>query len=94
EERTEAGLILPKSVVEKVRSVLECYIREGENGYVFKTDDLDDLVAKMETMVKDRDGLMAMGACSYRLVVEEHAPERYAQALVAIALGQAEAVSV
>ena len=65
----------------------QCYIRQGENGYVFKTDDLDDLVDCMERIVSDRGRLMEMGARSYALVVSEHDPEAYVEKMVAIANG-------
>ena len=63
----------------------QCYIRPGENGYVFGTDDLDGLVAAMERITEDRERLKAMGRRSYELVVSEHAPSRYVEALLEIA---------
>ena len=65
----------------------QCYIRPGENGYVFRTDDLDDLADCMERIVSDRARLMEMGARSYDLVISEHSPERYVDRLVSIAKG-------
>ena len=63
----------------------QCYVRPGENGYVFGTDDVDGLVAAMEQIVEDRERLKAMGRRSYELVVSEHAPGRYVEALLEIA---------
>ena len=63
----------------------QCYIRPGENGYVFRTDDLADLQQCMERIVTDRGTLMEMGARSYDLVVSGHSPERYVESLVSIA---------
>ena len=62
-----------------------CYIRPGENGYVFRTDDLDDLVDGLDGMLACREGLVDMGRRSYELVETEHAPARYADSLVAMA---------
>ena len=62
-----------------------CYIRPGENGFVFRTDDLDDLVACLAKLLADREKLVAMGRRSYQLVESEHAPSRYVEALVAMA---------
>ena len=60
----------------------QCYIRPGENGYVFGTDDIDGLTAAMDSeLVEDQERLKAMGRRSYELVVSEHAPERYVRAL-------------
>ena len=61
-----------------------CYIRHGENGFVFHTDNLDDLEACMLRIVSDRQSLMEMGYCSYQLVVSEHAPRRYVEKLLSI----------
>lgn len=65
-----------------------CYIRPGENGYVFRTDDLDHLVECMERVIIDRDRLKRMGARSYELVLSEHSPEKYVESMVAIAEGR------
>ena len=65
----------------------QCYIRPGENGYIFKTDDLDDLVKCMERIISNRDRLKQMGARSYELVISEHSPARYVETMVAIAEG-------
>ena len=66
----------------------QCYIRPGENGYVFRTDDTDHLEECIERVISDRDRLMEMGARSYELVLSEHSPERYVDSLVSIADGK------
>ena len=65
----------------------QCYIRPGENGYVFRTDDLDHLVECMERIISDRARLIEMGARSYELVVSEHSPMKYVETMVSIASG-------
>ena len=65
----------------------QCYIRPGENGYVFRTDDLDDLEWCMERIISDRARLMKMGAKSYQLVISEHSPAKYVEKMLAIAKG-------
>lgn len=65
----------------------KCYIRPGENGFVFRTDDINDLVKCMERIISDRNQLAEMGARSYQLVVSEHAPEKYVRTILAIAGG-------
>ena len=42
----------------------------------------------MERVVRDRDGMAAMGARSYELVLSEHAPARYVEAMEAMAEGR------
>ena len=64
---------------------LKACIRPGENGYVFRTDDLDHLVECIERIISDRARLMELGARSYDLVLSEHSPERYVQSLLALA---------
>lgn len=39
----------------------QCYIRPGENGFVFRSDDLDDLEACLHKIVSDRKRLVEMG---------------------------------
>ena len=65
----------------------QCYIRPGENGYIFRTDDLDHLVECMERIISDRARLKEMGARSYGLVLSEHSPAKYVEKMVAIAEG-------
>ena len=62
----------------------QCYLRPGENGFVFRTDDPDDLEACLLRLVSDRERLVAMGHRSYQLVVSEHAPGRYVDTLMAL----------
>lgn len=62
-----------------------CYIRPGENGFVFRTDDLGDLVACLDQVITDRTRLIEMGRRSYELVASEHAPSRYVEVLVRMA---------
>ena len=62
----------------------KCYVRPGENGYIVRTDDADDLERKLEAVVRDRDRLMRMGARSHALVVSEHAPHKYVRTMLAL----------
>ncbi len=62
-----------------------CYVRHGENGYVFRSGDVDDLAACIERAIEDRGLLAEMGRRSYELVLTEHAPARYVNALVEMA---------
>ena len=64
-----------------------CYIRPGENGYVFRTDDVDHLEECMERVISDRSKTVEMGARGYELVISEHSPGRYVERLVSIAGG-------
>ena len=65
----------------------QCYIRPCENGYIFRSADVDDLERCMERVVTDRSTLVDMGARSYDLVISDHSPADYVNNLVAIAEG-------
>ena len=65
-----------------------CYIRQGENGYVFKTGNPQDLEDRMESVIADRARLVKMGERSHELVVSEHSPERYVETMEALARGE------
>ena len=62
----------------------KCYVRPGENGFIVKTGDVDDLARHLEAIVRSRERLMEMGARSYELVVSEHAPRRYVETMLAL----------
>jgi glycosyltransferase involved in cell wall biosynthesis len=49
-----------------------CYIKEGENGYVFKSHDEKDLAGKIEKIIADRDKLRLMSEAAFRTVQTEH----------------------
>lgn len=53
----------------------QCYIEHGRNGYVFVSDDLQDLTAKLVAAVGDRERLMRMGARSSALAGTVHHPD-------------------
>ncbi len=47
------------------------YINEGVNGYVFKSDDLDDLVEKIEDLISDKEKILKFGRSSLAIVEKE-----------------------
>ena len=65
-----------------------CYIRQGENGYVFRSGDQDDLERCIESIIASRSRLMEMGESSYRLVISEHSPAKYVETMEALARGE------
>lgn len=65
-----------------------CYIRPGENGFVFRTDDSQDLETSLVKILRDRDKLIEMGRRSYELVISEHSPKRYVEAIERMASGE------
>lgn len=64
-----------------------CYIVEGYNGYIFRSNDVDDLRDKIEKIICDRATLMKMGQRSYALVRHRHQPRYYVEAIENLAQG-------
>lgn len=48
------------------------YIEEKMNGFVFKSDNFEDLLEKMESAVKDKSKLLKMGENSFYIVKEKY----------------------
>ena len=61
-----------------------CYVRPGENGFIVKTGDADDLEERLEAIISDRKRLVQMGVRSYELVVSEHAPGKYVETILGL----------
>ena len=53
----------------------KCYIKPGENGYIFQSKNVDDLVSKIEEIIKNKENLIKMGEKSYEIVKNYHSPE-------------------
>ena len=64
---------------------LQSCVHAGENGYVFKSDDAEDLQKCIERIVSDRHHLIQMGKRSYEIVVSEHAPQKYVERILELA---------
>jgi len=50
----------------------KCYIEEGKNGYVFKSDDLEDLAEKIRIITSDQEKMKKMGERSNQMVKDKH----------------------
>lgn len=48
------------------------YIEEGQNGYIFKNQDKEDLYNKIELIISDKENIKNMGKKSYELVLHRH----------------------
>lgn len=60
------------------------YIINGENGFIFKNNDEQDLYEKIENIISDRKNILTMGRRSYELVVEKHQFAHYYEAICEI----------
>ncbi len=53
------------------------YIEEGEMGYVFRSQDSDDLTEKLHEVIRDREKLVQMGERCYDFVESDLDPDIY-----------------
>ena len=59
-----------------------CYIKEGQNGFVFKDNDQNDLKEKILKVIEKRENILRMGRGSYELVEKEHSFEKYRERIL------------
>ncbi len=59
----------------------KCYIKEGENGYIFKSRDKEDLKNKIELIIKDRENLIKLGERSFVLAKQKYSLEFFSEKL-------------
>ncbi len=62
----------------------KCYVKEGENGLVFKSDDLGDLIRSIRKIISRPEVMPAMGAVSRELVLNNHSPQRICESFDSI----------
>ncbi len=55
----------------------QCYIKNGENGYVFKAKNILDLQEKVSLIISDRKKLYEMSKKALSLSKQNHNPENY-----------------
>jgi glycosyltransferase involved in cell wall biosynthesis len=58
-------------------------IHPGLNGYLFRSGDLEDLVARIRDIWNRRDEIAAFGALARSVAERDHSPERYYEAFMA-----------
>lgn len=52
-------------------------VTSGTNGYVFRSDNAEDLKQRLESLVSDRKIIMQMGKAAYGVVGSENSPDEY-----------------
>lgn len=62
----------------------QCYIKEDENGYIFKSDDLEDLIQKIQLIIQDKKNIIKMGRKSHEFTLKNHSPEKFYQEFMKI----------
>ncbi|MEX1013848.1 MAG: glycosyltransferase family 4 protein [Candidatus Paceibacterota bacterium] len=60
------------------------YIQEGENGYIFKSDDLNSLVNKVKLIISNKDKLKKMGKSSLFLANKNYSPEVFYDKIISV----------
>lgn len=60
------------------------YLRDGLNGFIFKSDDEADLTQKIEQIISDRSRLLQMASESLNLIQSEYSEEQYYAKLMAM----------
>ena len=61
-----------------------CYVEPDVNGQWFKDKNADDLLFKLEMMIRDKQKLLFMGEESYRLVCEKYQFDQYKERILNI----------
>lgn len=61
-----------------------CYVEDGVTGYRFKDCDREDLQAKLDKMISDRERMMRMGAAGYQALTEKYNYDRYFETIMQI----------
>lgn len=62
-------------------------IEQGGNGYVFRSDDAEDLALALRRILQSPGGIERMGRRSLELVASRHSSERYYETLMAAITG-------
>lgn len=61
-----------------------CYIKQGENGYIFKDAEYEDFRRYVDGLMDNREKIIEMGKESYRIVIQRHRFESYKEKVVEI----------
>ena len=54
-----------------------CYVKNGENGFLFADNNLEDLKEKVSMLIGKRENIIRMGRNSYNAVVTKYSFENY-----------------
>lgn len=60
------------------------YIENGENGYIFRDQDAEDLYQKIVKIIEQPENIQKMGAKSYELVLKNHQFSLYRETILEI----------
>ncbi len=60
------------------------YIEEGKNGYIFKSNNLNDFIDKISLIISNKEKMKEMGEESKRMVEEKYSPEVFYEKLMEV----------
>jgi len=64
-------------VISSDKNGTKCYIKEGENGYIFENQNADDLARKIESIIDDRDDVVNFGNVGFEMAKNYHSLEKF-----------------
>ena len=59
-------------VISSDKNGTKCYVKEGETGYIFENQNVDDLAQKIESIIDDRDDVINMGGQGFEMARQYH----------------------
>ena len=71
------GMSFKLPVISSDDNGTQCYVEDGVNGYIFKNRNTDDLIAKIEAIVSDKDNLQKMGQASFDIAKSNHSLDKF-----------------
>lgn len=69
-------------VISSDKNGTKCYIKEGENGYIFKSQNADDLTQKIESIIDDKDDVINMGRAGFEAAKEHHQLYHFSESIM------------
>ncbi len=64
-------------VISSDKNGTKCYVKEGETGYIFKSQNVDDLVQKIESIIDDRDDVIRMGWKGFEQALQNYSLDKF-----------------
>jgi len=68
-------------VISSDKNGTKCYVKEGENGYIFQNRNVEDLKQKIESVIDDRDDVVNFGNRGFEMARKYHSLEKFANAI-------------
>ncbi len=66
-------------VISSDKNGTKCYIKEGENGYIFQSQNADDLAQKIESIIDDKNDVINFGMAGFEMTRTCHFLEMFSK---------------